>query len=294
MVSFMKRDLVVLLRPKQWTKNIFVLAPLFFSGDMFVWEKTWAALAAVVLFSLVSSAVYIFNDICDLESDRAHPTKKNRPLASGRIGLGQAWLLAGCLALAGLLVGFLMSPRFAGILAIYLAVNIGYSLYFKHVPVLDAFFISSGFLLRVMSGGAVCGVKISHWILLCTLTLSLLLAFGKRREELVNKEGDACLQRPCLDGYSIPFLDQVISKVATLSTMCYLLYVTDSKILGIIGSGSVIVTTLFVLFGMLRYLNLVFTYQQGSDPAALLLSDKPLLLSCLGWGVSWMIILYWK
>ncbi|MFH1139014.1 MAG: decaprenyl-phosphate phosphoribosyltransferase [Pseudomonadota bacterium] len=290
----MNRDLVALLRPKQWTKNMFVLAPLFFSGEMFVWGKDFAALAAVLLFSVISSAVYILNDICDLDSDRAHPVKRNRPLASGRVKPKTAWLLAGGLALVGLPLALLLNHRFAGLLAAYLAINIGYSLYFKHVPVLDAFFISSGFLLRVMSGGAVCGVPISHWILLCTLTLSLLLAFGKRREELVNKDDDACAQRPCLDGYSVAFLDQVISKVATLSTMCYLLYVTDSKTLGIIGGGSVIVTTLFVLFGMLRYLNLVFTYQKGSDPAALLLSDRPLLISCLGWAVSWVVILYWN
>jgi 4-hydroxybenzoate polyprenyltransferase len=285
-------DIGKLVRPEQWTKNLFVLSPLFF-GKAFA-EPILAVrtVATAFIFCVMASAVYIFNDIADVERDRAHPTKCQRPIASGTLSIPVAWILFVALALATLVGAFFLNHELAGILTAYLAVNVTYSLYLKRVAILDAFCISSGFILRVLAGGAVSGVVVSHWLLLCTMTLSLFLAFGKRREEMSALAKNPSHQRPSLKGYSLPFLDHAISTVATLTMICYILYVVDPQTTRFFGTRAVLLTSVFVLYGIFHYLSLLQVQEKGGNPATILLSDRHLQLACLGWVVTWMVIIF--
>ncbi len=290
----MLNNIFELLRPKQWLKNLFVFAPLFFSGELFRPAPAILAIAAAVLFSLMSSAVYILNDIADLERDRQHPQKRDRLLASGQVPVSSGWLLFLFLAGFSLVLSWTMTWKLCLILILYLSVNIAYSFWLKQIAIVDVFCISSGFIFRVLAGGAVSGVYISHWLLLCTLTLSLFIAFGKRREEFVSLKGNPAVQRPSLAGYSLPFLDHAISTVATLTIICYILYVADPRTTAFFRTRAVLLTSVFVLYGIFHYLNLLQTHQQGGNPITMLLSDRALQAACLGWGLTWIIILFFK
>ena len=282
------------MRPKHWTKNFFVLAPIIFSGTFFQSGVFLRSAAAALLFCLISSAAYLFNDIMDLERDRLHPEKRLRPLAAGRVSVAAAWVLFILLALVSLTVSILLAWRFSVLLGCYLAINIVYSLRLKQVPILDVFCISAGFILRVLAGGEVGGVFVSHWLLLCTMTLSLFLGFGKRREEVANLGGNSFGQRPALEGYSLQFLDHAISTVATLTIVCYVLYVADPETSEFFGTRAVLLTSVFVLYGMFHYLGLILTHQKGGNPATILLSDRHILLACIGWGLTWAAIILFK
>ncbi|MBW2090584.1 MAG: decaprenyl-phosphate phosphoribosyltransferase [Deltaproteobacteria bacterium] len=287
-------NILKLLRPKQWTKNLFVLAPLFFSGELLQPILALSTIFAAFLFSLMSSAAYVLNDIADLERDRQHPKKRLRPLVSGEVPISIGWALFAVLVGFSLALTWFLTWKLSVILILYLTVNIAYSYSLKQIAIVDVFCISSGFIFRVIAGGVVSGVYISHWLLLCTLTLSLFLAFGKRREEFVSLQGNPSDQRPSLQGYSLSFLDHAISTVATLTIICYILYVADPETTEFFGTRAVLITSIFVLYGMFHYLNLLQTRQQGGNPVTMLLSDRPLQLACLGWGLTWFIIIVFK
>ena len=285
-------DFLVVLRPKQWTKNLFVLSPLCFAGEAMNAGKAYPTLAAALLFCVCSSAVYIFNDIVDRESDRFHVEKRQRPIAAGRVKPGVALALASPLCLVGLGGSLLLTWRLFLIVAIYIGVNLFYSLKLKHVAILDVLCISAGFLLRVLAGGTVADVYISSWLLVCTLSLSIFLAFGKRRQELTLSGDDASSGRRSLDSYSLSFLDQAIPSAATITIITYLLYVADQHTAQFFGTRAILVTIFFVIYGVFRYLNLVLTYKRSGDPASLLFSDRPLFFCCLGWALTWLVIVY--
>ena len=288
------KDTFRLLRPKQWVKNLFVLAVVIFSGTLFQPAIFIRTVAATLLFCLISSAVYLINDILDVEKDRLHPTKRHRPLASKQVSISLAWVLFIVLTIIALTGSWLFSWKLALILGCYLAINITYSLSLKQVPILDAFCISSGFVLRVLAGGVASGVFISHWLLLCTMTLSLFFAFGKRREEFANLEGNSFNQRPPLEGYSLEFLDHAVSIMATLTIISYVLYVADPETSEFFGTRAVLLIAVFVLYGMFHYLSLIQTHRKGGNPSTLLLSDRHLQLSCFGWGLTWAVIIFIK
>ncbi len=288
------RDIFRLLRPKQWIKNLFVLAVVIFSGTLFQPTIFMRTIAATLLFCLMSSAVYLFNDIADVEQDRQHPIKRHRPLASKRVPISLAWILFIVFAILTLTGSWLFNWKLVLILGCYLVINVTYSLFLKQVPILDAFCISSGFILRVLAGGVASGVFISHWLLLCTITLSLFFAFGKRREEVASLGENSFNQRPSLEGYSLEFLDHAVSIMATLTIISYVLYVADPETSEFFGTRAVLLTAIFVLYGMFHYLSLVQTHQKGGNPSTLLLSDRHLQLSCFGWGLTWAIIIFLK
>ena len=285
-------DLLVILRPKQWIKSLFVMAPLCFAGEAMNASKAYPALAAALLFCVGASAVYIFNDIVDRESDRFHVEKRQRPIAAGRVKPGVALALASLLCLVGLGGSLLLSWRLFLIVAIYIGVNVFYSLKLKHMAILDVLCISAGFLLRVLAGGTVADVYISNWLLVCTLSLSLFLSLGKRRQELALGEEEAASGGRSLDSYSLSFLDQAIPTAATITIITYLLYVADQHTAQFFGTRAVLVTVIFVIYGVFRYFNLVLTHKRGGDPASLLLSDRPLFFCCLGWALTWLVIIY--
>ena len=278
------------MRPKQWTKNAVVFAALVF--DLRLGEPDYVAkvVGAFILFCLVSSAIYLLNDLHDVESDRAHPTKRSRPVASGQLSTSSAWIIIGALALVAIVGGALLSVKLAAVLAAYLTLMVAYTYVFKHLVILDVFAISAGFVLRAAAGAVVIDVPISPWLYVCTVLLSLFIGFGKRRHELLLLEGSAGAHRRNLDDYSPQLLDQFIVISAAATVMAYSLYTFAATNLP--ANQSMMITIPFVVYAIFRYLFLVHRREGGGSPEQMLLGDLPLLSGIALWGVVSVIILY--
>ena len=287
MIPFLKA-----LRPHQWIKNLFVLAALVFSKHIFDPDYMIQAGLAFVSFCLISSATYLFNDIQDRENDRNHPEKRHRPIASGALGVSTAFVIALIMALVAVWLAFGIQLYFGFILIFYILLNLGYSLGLKHVVILDVMIIASGFLLRAIGGALAIEVAISSWFILCTMLLALFLGFVKRRQELTLLENQAGHHRRSLNDYSAQFLDQVIAIVTAGALVSYALYTMSPEVSEKLGTPYLNLTIPFVLYGMLRYLYLVYSKGQGGDTATTLLRDFPLQLACLLWLITLGAILY--
>ena len=288
------RAFLRLMRPHQWIKNGFVFLGVVFGHG---WDDP--ALVADVLalfaaFCLASSAVYVMNDIADRDADRLHPTKRFRPLARGEVGVGAARVLCIVLALAGFALAAAVSLPALLIVGAYAALNLAYSAGLKHVPILDVFMISGGFMLRILAGTTGIGIPPSKWLLLCGLMLTLFLGFGKRRSELVALTGDANGvpgQRAALDGYSKPLLDLLITVSVAGAAIGYALYTVDEKTIALHGTDRLIFTLPFVLYGLFRYLQVMYSRGGGGDPAWELLHDPHLIVATAGWlgATAWFL-----
>ena len=275
-----------LIRPKQWVKNFFVFAPLIFAKELFHSGPFFTALKAFVAFCLTASAVYIINDIADVEADRAHPEKKARPLAAGTISLSQAFLLLLLLLTIDAFVVLGMDVRFVMILGTYFVVNLVYSFKLKEVVLLDVFIIASGFMLRVLGGAYAISVQVSSWIVLCSLFISLFLGFAKRRSELIqSRESGAISKRKVLMLYRVDFIDQMLTIAAAGTVISYALYTVAPRTLEVFGTDKMIYTTVFVIYGVFRYLYLIHTTPSIENPTNAVLSDLPIV----GVGVLWII-----
>jgi 4-hydroxybenzoate polyprenyltransferase len=280
------------LRPGQWTKNLFVLAGLLFGGRLFEQGALGAAVSTFVIFCGLSSASYLLNDVADREADKAHPLKRMRPIASGRLPAGTALTVAAVLAAVCLLWALQISPSLAGVSAGFVALLALYSTVLKHVVILDTLALSGGFVLRAVAGAVAVRVPISHWLLVCTTLLALFLALSKRRHELTLLADGASTHRPILDHYSPYLLDQMISVVTSSTLIAYCLYATSSETALRFGTNRLGLTIPFVLYGIFRYLYLVHQKHGGGSPAEMLLADRP-LLACVGlWVVGVGLILY--
>jgi 4-hydroxybenzoate polyprenyltransferase len=285
--------LVQAMRPHQWVKNLLVLAPLVFAHRIHVAADVVSAVLAFVVFCMVSSAVYLWNDVLDREADAQHPTKRTRPIASGALSPGAA--IAACLALAvgGCALAVVVSARSQHpvLLAfwvwpvLYAALNVAYSLHLKHRVILDCLCIAFGFVIRVHAGAVAIAVPTSSWILLCTFFFALFLAFCKRREEVARSGGSSATRRTIKD-YDLPFLDQMIAPLAALSILSYALYTVSEATIREHGNRNLLVTVPFVTFGVFRYLFLVHRRGEGGDPARLLFRDRQLVLSGLLYGAT--------
>ena len=281
------------LRPYQWVKNLLVFAPLVFARRMTDGPSVVQAVLAFAAFSLVASGIYLLNDLHDLENDRLHPRKKMRPLPSGRLPV--AWGAAALIActLAGLSLaawrGFLWLPL------AYWVVNVLYSWRLKHLVILDAMCIAVGFLLRVYAGGVAIGVPVSGWLTLCTFFAALLLAFCKRRAELMLLGEDSPEHRRAIGQYSPQFLDQMIAPLGALTVLAYAAYTTSPEALRNFGEARahyLVFTVPFVVYGIFRYLYLVHMRAEGGDPTRLLLKDPPTLVNILCWFATSLWIVY--
>lgn len=282
---------VASLRPKQWTKNLFLFAGILFSqhlNDIPMLRTVFLAFAA---FCLLSGAVYLVNDIADVDRDKNHPLKALRPLASGALGIRAALLSAILLSAVSLAASFLLGRIFFITALSYFALQIAYSLHLKKIVILDVFCIASGFMLRVIAGAVVINVEISSWLIICTTFLSLFLALSKRRHELENID-DAGGHRKVLDDYSPYLLDQMISVVTASTVVSYALYTMSPETVSKFGTKNLILTIPFVLFGIFRYLYLVHKKGEGGNPENILVSDIPLLADIFLWAASAMLILY--
>jgi len=283
------------MRPKQWTKNALVMAGYVFSiGDQSISlapTSFWRALAATALFCLASSAVYIMNDIRDREQDRLHPEKRRRPIAAGLLTPALAGAFSLLLALSALLGGFLLSLAFAEVLLGYMILQVAYTLYLKRVGLVDVFVIAFGFVLRAVAGAVVIGVRFSPWLLLCASLLALFLALCKRRHEKLAFDQEESATRPSLDGYDTKLLDQLIGIVSSASIICYSLYTLWPDTVEKFGTVRLSLTIPFVIFGIFRYLDLVYRHRKGDKPEQILLTDGPLMIDIALYAVCVLLVL---
>ncbi len=274
------------LRPHQWVKNALVFGGLVFSQRLFDLYSVLLSVQAFLLFCFAASSVYLLNDLNDLDEDRRHPKKKLRPLAAGLIQPSIVAITMGLLAIGSLVGAFLLNAAFGSILALYLVMNVGYSLKLKHVAILDVMIIALGFVLRAVAGAAAIQVTASPWMVLCTLTLALLVGFGKRRNELVVLKEDAASHRACLEGYTVHFLDLMMTISAGAAVVTYALYTMAEETAVRFGSHGLVLTTPFVIYGIFRYLYLIHITSEGGDPSKLFVSDKPTLIN----GFLWLTV----
>lgn len=286
------------LRPKQWTKNVVVLAALVFAAGDRTQQIDWTALAglalsAMALFCLASSSVYLINDIRDLELDRAHPEKRFRPIASGQLPVTVAGGMAGVLLVASLAGAWLVGPPLAGIIGGYLVLQAAYVTMLKKIPLVDLFVIALGFVLRALAGAVAVSVVISPWLLLVTLLLAMFLALCKRRQELLLVSDAGAETRPTLQGYNEKMLDQLISMTGASVLVCYALYTQWPDTVEKFGGHQLGFTLPFVMFGLFRYVSLVYHHERGERPEQVLLTDYPLLITVALYGAVTMAILSW-
>lgn len=280
--------LVHAVRPKQATKNLFVYTALVFAGQLFQPGQFVRATCGFLLFTMVAGSIYILNDLLDVAQDRLHPKKKLRPIASGALPVPLAWAVFGVLGLLGTALGFRLSLLFGLTLAAYFCLQIAYCFRLKHIVLLDVFTVAAGFVLRTASGGFAIHVHVSPWLMLFSLQLALFLGFGKRRQELVLQGDKAGETRAILNEYSLPFLDPMIVIVSAVTIVCYSVYSVDSPTA--LSHPHLWVTVPFIIYGVCRYLYLVYQKGWGGAPDEVLLKDRDLLISVVLWFVAVMLI----
>ncbi|MDH5784996.1 MAG: decaprenyl-phosphate phosphoribosyltransferase [Chromatiales bacterium] len=275
-----------LMRPHQWLKNGFVLVGPFFAHAWGTPGVVSSVLLALIAFCLIASAIYVVNDLADVEADRLHPTKRLRPLAAGTVSNGGAVWLAIILFVVGMAAAWFASPMVALIVLAYLFLNLAYTWRLKQVVILDVFIIAAGFMLRILAGTTGIGIEPSSWLLLTGLMVTLLLGFSKRRSELAVMERSGEMTRSVLQSYSLPMLDLMIGVCTAGVVMAYSLYTMSSETIAIHQTDNLIYTVPFVLYGMFRYLYRTFVDNLGEDPARDILRDPHLLVTLVGWVVT--------
>ncbi len=293
----MKRTLRVILafveslRPRQWTKNGFVFAALVFDRKLTHGPSLERAIAGFLMFCLLSGAVYLLNDLIDRDADRQHPKKRHRPIPSGRLPLPLAWAGAIGMPLALLPAAFWFDGKFGLIATTYYGLMMAYTFWLKHLPLIDVFTIAGGFVLRVAAGAALVRVeRFSPWLYVVTIMLALFIGFGKRRAEISLLSHNAQAHRKVLEGYTLPFLDRLITISSTATIMAYSLYTFSAPNLP--DNHAMMLTIPFVLYGIFRYMYLVYVRGQGGAPEEALLRDRPLQMTVLLWGLSVVAIFY--
>ncbi len=287
----MIQALLVTMRPRQWLKNGLVYAPLFFDSKLIDLESFLRTTAAFVLLCFMSGAVYIMNDLIDIENDRQHPTKKDRPLASGVLNPMMASVTAAILIIGTLIAGFYLSVAFGAVLLVYFLVQVVYSFYLKNVVLLDVLTVSAGFVLRVAAGVAVINVeRFSPWLYVCTGFLALFIALGKRRQELILMGAEAGNHRSILNEYTIDLIDRLNAIVTTSAVVAYSLYTFLA--VGLPENNLMMLTIPFVLYSVFRYLFLIHVRHEGGAPEEIFLRDRPMQASMILWAVVVFLVLY--
>ncbi|GAB4491596.1 MAG: decaprenyl-phosphate phosphoribosyltransferase [Anaerolineales bacterium] len=280
--------LIKTMRPKQWAKSAFLFAALVFDRKLMNWEAITHTLAGAFVFSLIVSVVYIINDIADVESDRRHPAKRNRPIAAGKLPIGLAWGAAAVILLLAFPLTYWLSPTFALVTGVYFALNLLYSKWLKHIALLDIIVLASFYVLRVAAGVTLISVqRFSPWIYLFTIFLALLMGAGKRRAELAELAGSS---RRVLEGYTLNFLDQLISLAAGSTIITYSLYTFSAPNLP--ENHAMMLTIPFILYGILRYQYLLQVKETGGAPEDVVLADRPLQISIVLWGLAVLLVFY--
>jgi 4-hydroxybenzoate polyprenyltransferase len=282
---------LVSVRPRQWVKNLFVFGGLVFGHQLFT-PALWTALAAFVVFCGLSGAIYLLNDVADRDKDRLHPDKRRRPIAAGRLPVGHAVAVAAVLIVGGLGAAAWLSRPFALAALAYVLLLSAYSAWLKHVVIVDALVVALGFVLRAAGGALAIGVAISGWLLICTVLLALFLALGKRRHEVLTLQAEAARHRPILTEYSAALLDQMIAVVTASTVTAYALYTMSPETVAKFHTSLLPATLPFVLYGIFRYLYLLYHRQLGGNPSDILIQDRPLLLNMVLWLLVVLLIIY--
>jgi 4-hydroxybenzoate polyprenyltransferase len=283
---------VTSMRPEQWTKNLFVFLALLFAGRLFDAEALGRAVVAFIVFCGLSGAVYLFNDVADRAADQQHPLKRTRPIAAGILAPATALVSAALIASACMMLAFALGPAMALVSGAYLALLVLYSVALKHIVIVDALTIAAGFVLRAVAGAVAIEAHIGSWLLVCTTLLALFLALAKRRHELTQLGEAAVWHRRILQEYSPYLLDQMISVVTASTLIAYSVFVTSAETAARFGTPWLGLTIPFVLYGIFRYLYLVHQKLGGGSPAAMLVSDRPLLVCVALWALSVALLLY--
>ena len=279
------------MRPRQWTKNAFVFFALVFDKQLFHLPALLRTLAGFALFCLISSAVYIFNDLADVEADRQHPEKKNRPLPSGELSQAAAWVAGIFLVALTLPLSWMLSPSFAGVLVVYFLLNLAYSRWLKHVPILDVMILAAGFVLRVHAGVTLITVeRFSPWLYVVTTLGALYLGFGKRRSELALLAHGAGSHRKVLEGYTLPLLDQYITIVSAATILAYSLYTFSAPNLP--ANHTMMLTIPFIAYIIFRYLYIIQVSHNAGAPEEVLLTDRPMQVAIILFGLAVVAIFY--
>ena len=290
----MKKTLL-LIRPQQWIKNGFVLIPMFFGGRLLNVDDAIASIVTFFAFSFVASAIYCFNDIIDVEADRRHPVKCHRPIASGAVSVPTAYALMVILTLLSALLLFFLPQRAgetAGIVAFYFLLNMAYCLWLKRHAIIDVCTVAFGFVLRILAGGMACDVAVSNWLVLMTFLLALFLSFAKRRDDVLRMNETGEPPRRNTIRYNLTFVNQAITVTGTVTLVCYIMYTVSPEVVSRFHAPYLYLTSIFVLVGLLRYMQLTVVDEVSGDPTKILLRDRFTQAIVVAWIMSFLLIIY--
>ena len=293
------KDIIKLLRPYQWLKNLFVFAPVFFNGSVLDIDYLLPSFMVFFSFCMAASSIYCFNDIYDAETDRIHPIKRNRPIASGAVSKNMGYcLMIICLVLSIIMIfSFCWHSDSARIIIFtlilfYVLINIAYCVWLKHKAIVDVFIIAMGFVIRIYAGGAATGIELTNWLVLMTFLLALFLAFAKRRDDVAMYETTGKVVRDNITRYTLDYMNQVIGIIASVTMVCYIMYTMSDEVIERIGSEYLYLTSIWVLVGLFRYMQKTIVYGDSGSPTKILYHDHFIQMSIIGWIVSFFIIIY--
>ena len=285
-----------LIRVKDWAKNMFLFIPLFFSAQLFNLEKIELLILGFFSFSFIASAIYIINDYRDIEDDRKHPEKSKRPLAAGKVSKSNAIIICAILIILGFVLSYFANPKlkFTFVLGIYFVLNLGYSIGLKSIPILDIFIIAAGFVLRVKAGSVISGIEVSEWLNIMVFLLALFMATAKRRDDILLKISSGMDMRKSVKGYNLEYLSTIMSLICAVIIVAYLMYTMSPEVIKRMGTYRLYYTCIFVILGVLRYLQIVFVKAESGSPTNILYKDRFIQITLLLWISSFFAILYLK
>jgi 4-hydroxybenzoate polyprenyltransferase len=283
-----------LLRPKDWAKNFFLFIPLFFAGEIFVPEKIIAVLWGFIAFSFIASSIYIINDYRDIEDDKKHPVKCKRPLASGEVSKSAAIIICAMLMVAGFAIAWFVRDKFLFVLGIYFIINLAYSFGLKSIPILDIIILAIGFVLRIKAGSVIAYVALSEWIVVMVFLLAVFMAIGKRRDDVLLKLSSGTDMRKSIKGYNLEFLNTLLALVCAVIIVAYFMYTMSPEVKQRLGTYRLYYTCLFVVAGIMRYLQIIFVSADSGSPTKILYKDRFIQITLLLWIASYISILYMK
>ena len=285
------RDYLQLMRIQQWMKNLFIFTPVIFAFQLFDLPSLFSALVAFISFSLTASSLYIYNDIHDIQMDQLHPRKKSRPIASGTITIKQAYRTSLVLAVSGLALAAFLGVGCIAVILVYMVVNIAYTLKLKHIALIDIFCIAAGFVLRVLMGGYAASIALSQWIIVITFLPAIFLALSKRRDDMLIFINGRKV-RKSIEGYNIKMIDYAMAISAAMVLIAYLMYSISPEVTSRMGSAYVYITFPFVLLGLMRYLQITFVLEDSGCPTEILLKDRFIQSTLVGWLVTFLLLIY--
>ena len=283
---------VFLVRAHHWVKNFFLFIPAFFAGDLLRVDGLILLLKGFICFCLASSAIYILNDYRDRETDRNHPVKKNRPIASGKITPAVALTVMILFAVVSFVWSYMLMPEFLYMVLLYVGLNILYSFGLKDIPLVDVFIVSSGFVIRTVAGGILVGVFLSKWLLIMIFLLSLLMAFAKRRDDLILSKKSGTVSRKSSKQYTLDYVNICLSLIAGVMMVSYIMYTVSDDVQQRVGENYLYITALFVFGGILRYLQITLVKDNSGSPLRIFLTDRFIQVSVIGWALTFFVTLY--